>query len=580
MADPIALIATELPDGSVAERYQQLPDGSWAPVTDTDDAPCCCGPGGCFVILLPCCSCPGALAYIEDSAQLAAAWPYESRNNGDVVVMGDGRCYRYIATVPDRPADATIEYSFASIVDFVSSCSDPQCTNNDCVVAVGGLLQIFDPCGAIPTLYDCVESYRYTYSESGTGNLQLDPSSPFFEYNISAGTSFTGEWSLGQGATGEWTAFTRGTREGGLEWDYSESYDQSEGIGVFPIGPEPAAEGRFANGNANVPPEVWSVSTDGFGSNPGSTGHNQTIDGANFCEQGVRRETTGNTTRTSIVNVVRSAFSTTVHASWTRTERFADGRIKERAYNRLTRRLSYNNVRFTSGIDVGDIESVDACEIPSTVIAYKCNAEDPSDPSVQIIVDLAEVPDPGSLQYRAWYDGELYIVTGELAEGEPLEVVWTLDECEDDPSPTGDIYRINRCNSTQQAIGAQPNGNGPPLPITIGYRPGDGLAPGEGFVRYRGIDGGGCLFSFPGQPTTQVLDEEPDLILTSQAGLCRSQPTFNIDPRPECQRQPGGGGVTPSDDLNIIDPALQAELDRQAMSRSGQYPGRCPSCGG
>jgi hypothetical protein len=44
-----------------------------------------------------------------------------------------------------------------------------------------------------------------------------------------------------------------------------------------------------------------------------------------------------------------------------------------------------------------------------------------------------------------------------------------------------------------------------------------------------------------------------------------------------------GGGVTPSD-INLtappIDPALQAEIDRQAQMRTGQFPGRCPSCGG
>lgn len=46
-------------------------------------------------------------------------------------------------------------------------------------------------------------------------------------------------------------------------------------------------------------------------------------------------------------------------------------------------------------------------------------------------------------------------------------------------------------------------------------------------------------------------------------------------------RPGGGGGSTTGGGLPFPgDPALQAELARQAQMRTGQFPGRCPSCGG
>lgn len=550
-------------------------------LTSQGGAPCCCGPDGCVIVLLPCCSCPGALAFIRDTPQVQAVWPFETRGDGRVVRMTDGVCYRYVATVPDLPDTATREYGFESIDGF-TTCGDSSCADGECQQLPGGVIELGSPCSFDLTTYDCVESFDYAYSESGTGRLMLTPTDAFIEYQISAGSVFSGSWSLTGGSGGQWSVYTRGSRENGPDWDYSETYaDDTNPVAL--VSPEPAASARVQNAG-NLPPEVYSLATDGVGVNPGNTGHNGTIDGVSFCEQGIRRETTtdangGTTTRTSIVHTRDTGLGRVVYASWSRQTVSSDGTVTVQAYNRLVRRFQFSNVRFASGVDTGDLTTQDQCEIPSTVIAYKCGAEDPSDPSVRIIVDLAEVPDPGSLQYRAWYEGELYIVTGELASGDPVEVVWTLDECPDDPEPTGEIYRINRCNSTIQATGGEVVGD-TVQPRTIGYRVGEGMNPGEGFVYYPGVAENACLFRIPGQPTTEVLEEEPDIVLTSQPGVCSSQPVARIDPRPQCQQQDGGGGTGPSSSPTSTDPSLQAELERQSRMRTGQFPGRCPSCGG
>lgn len=525
---------------------------------------------------------------MRDTPQVQAVWPFDTRDDGRIVRMLDGRCYRYVATVPEIPDAATREYVFDNIGGFVDECGDPSCVNDDCVQVPGGVIEIGSPCSIDTTIYDCVDSFNYTYSESGFGRLTLDPNSPFIEYAIYAGSSFSGSWSLSAGGTGTWDVYTRGTRENGAPWDYSESYQVPTSY-IGSVSPEPAAR-AFVQNPGTLPPEVYSTSTDGVGQNPGNTGHNGTIDGATFCQQGVRRETTTSgggttTTRTSIVRISGGAFRQTVYAFWSIRSVDSSGAVTRLAYNRLVRRFAFSGVRFSSGIELPDLTTEDQCEIPSTVIAYRCDAEDPNDPEMQIVVDLAEVPDPGSLQYRCWYEGHLYIVTGELAEGEAAEVVWTLDQCPEPPDPTGDVYRINICNSTTRAGGGVVEG-GVLVPKVIGYRPGDGLAPGEGMV-WANIpvatnSGNVCLRRVACQPTTQVVTDA-EIEYTSIAGNCRGQPVANADPRPGCSQVDGGGGVQPSDTLGINapqDPALQAEIDRQSAMRTGQFPGRCPSCGG
>jgi hypothetical protein len=557
-------------------------------LTSQDGAPCCCGPEGCVIVLLPCCSCPGSLAFIRDTPQVQAVWPFDSRGDGSIIRMFDGRCYRYVATVPEVPDTATREYVFDNIAGFVDECGDPSCVNDDCVQVSGGVIELGSPCSIDTTIYDCVDSFDYTYSESGFGRLILESDNPFIEYAIYAGSSFSGSWSLSSGGTGTWDVYTRGTRENGAPWDYSESY-QANTLFVSVVSPEPAAS-AFVQNPGTLPPEVYSTSTDGVGQNPGNTGHNGTIDGESFCTQGVRRETTTSggidTTRTSIVRINETALGRTVYAFWSIRSVDSSGTITRLAYNRLVRRFAFSSVRFASGIEVDNLDTEDACEIGSKVIAYRCDAEEPSDPAVQIIVDLAEVPDPGSLQYRAWYEGHIYIVTGEPAEGDAAEVVWTLDECPEPPGPTGDVYRINICNSTTRAGGAVIEGD-VLIPKVIGYRPGEGLQPGEGMVwanipAATGSGGNVCLRRVACQPTTQVVTDA-EIEYTSIAGNCRGQPVSNVDPRPGCAQVDGGGGVQPSDTLGInapLDPAIQAEIARQAMMRSGQFPGRCPSCGG
>ena len=95
-------------------------------LTSQGGAPCFCGPEGCVIVLLPCCSCPGSLAYMRDTPQVQAVWPFDTRDDGRIVRMLDGRCYRYVATVPEIPDAATREYVFDNIGGFVDECGDPR----------------------------------------------------------------------------------------------------------------------------------------------------------------------------------------------------------------------------------------------------------------------------------------------------------------------------------------------------------------------------------------------------------------------------------------------------------------------
>lgn len=165
--------------------------------------------------------------------------------------------------------------------------------------------------------------------------------------------------------------------------------------------------------------------------------------------------------------------------------------------------------------------------------------------SAQITYDPAQRP-----------QGALTLIVGQarytpiagVGTDDPTDGVWTNDPC---PDPGGDaIYRVNRCNSTQPARWYDIV-NGELVERTIGYRPGDGMAPGEGHVVVNAIEGAGCLHSVGAQPTTVELTTEPDLILTSRRGPCASRPARLVDTRPQCQPQDGGGGFDDADNVNL-----------------------------
>ena len=60
---------------------------------------------------------------MRDTPQVQAVWPFDTRDDGRIVRMLDGRCYRYVATVPEIPDAATREYVFDNIGGFVDEIS-------------------------------------------------------------------------------------------------------------------------------------------------------------------------------------------------------------------------------------------------------------------------------------------------------------------------------------------------------------------------------------------------------------------------------------------------------------------------
>jgi len=213
--------------------------------------------------------------------------------------------------------------------------------------------------------------------------------------------------------------------------------------------------------------------------------------------------------------------------------------------------------------------------------------------STQITYDPAQRP-----------QGALTLLVGQarytpiagVGTDDPTEGVWTNDPC---PDPGGDaIYRVNRCNSTQPARWFDIV-NGELVERTIGYRPGDGMAPGEGHVVVNAIEGAGCLHSVGAQPTTIELTDEPDLILTSRTGPCASRPARLVDTRPQCAPQDGGGfddadnvNLNAQDDANIpqlgdlveqairtitlntLLPCASCERRKEVLNRYGERIGR------
>jgi hypothetical protein len=254
----------------------------------------------------------------------------------------------------------------------------------------------------------------------------------------------------------------------------------------------------------------------------------------------------------------------------------------------------------------------------------------PTDPTFSLAArcgnELATIPVDVETRtgdfYNCYYQGELYRLTTETTEDEPLDVEWTADECptqpdewpvaiecggsgaitfdpsdrpsdgvtiqvgstiyvptaeisEDpptagawlpDPCPDGnDIYQINFCRSSQaanQTFSFDPDTNGLQSQ-TVGYRPGNGLQPGEGHVFIQLPGAAGCLTQVAATPTEIPLSTEPEIVLTSRPGTCRGLPSVVVDPRSQCQQTDGGGGGTIPDSPNLT--ALSDSTDTGSM---------------
>jgi len=275
-----------------------------------------------------------------------------------------------------------------------------------------------------------------------------------------------------------------------------------------------------------------------------------------------------------------------------------------------------NRVTYMGNVTVGtiQIEAIENCvEQPTTYYATMCG-----DASQRITVDLASPVRP-RLHHWCLYEGDQYSLTGEQSSDPPVQVEWVNQPCpiewpraqscdgqsvitydpslrpadgvtlvvgsvryvpisgvattppsdgvwSPDPCPDGtEIYQIRFCRSSQvanQTFSFDPDTNGLQSQ-TVGYRPGNGLQPGEGHVLIRLPGAAGCLTQVAATPTDIPLSTEPEVVLTSRPGTCRGLPSVVVDPRSQCQQTDGGGGGTIPDSPNLT--ALSDSTDTGSM---------------
>jgi len=522
-----------------------------------DGGPCLCDADrACWLVVLPCnCDCPGAVRVVRLDAAADAVWPFEDRVAGRVIETPDG-CFVYMGSTSERPPNAG-EIPAGTIIAVHESCDAAPCTDPPCPDQ-GGFAFTLGSCVGQRQV-SCLARIRVTYRLSG---YYLDTE------EFSGGQfvdrryiSVTGEYEYTGGSEPErWSFDTRlrGIRDetaagGSLsEWDVTQSVDQ-DSPGPGSVGYAPTIAGFFGIGAAYQPETGLTQNAVGFdlAGFPDTTG---------LCDNRIEWDGDPNAVPTGYAEnqsriTPTQAFSAT------------GGRVQWPGENTI-------RVGFFTSIEVREIELVDGtviefedCDEPMPSIAMACDAD--AEPQ-EITYDAQLLTGLGRTIIDIETD-QLYIPTTLPSDGEAIAFVENPDGCPD-PEPTGEIFRINRCNSTIQATGGEVVGD-TVQPRTIGYRVGDGMNPGEGFVYYPGVAENACLFRIPGQPTTEVLEEEPDIVLTSQPGVCSSQPVARIDPRPQCQQQDGGGGVGPSDNQALVDPST-------ARAFAGQMKNyNCDSCG-
>ena len=569
-------------------------------LTSQDGAPCCCGPGGsdeCYLILLRCnCNDLTQSVAVGIPTVLDQAWPYQDRRAGVVVEFGS-TCYRFIAATTNLPDGIPM----LDVADFTgntyASCEESpcagepecECTRDRHIVTVPGFFGIYYACMPNSTEVCGIDFVEYTVDRSARmfirGRTGSGGDCNYYElHNIALNytTSYSqqvGHFALSGSGSSSGIETRCGTNVDGpytyQEWDLHQQYTDADLV--------------INGGDAtNLIQPNYSMSTYNellINGPPGTRTALPMQVGRvwDCCCRTERREDTPSgedytlASSRGFQNATRTRFSATY-------EKFNSWPGPTRYFFEYQISLSINRVWTLSN---GWLIEDEDCDRPPFGIAVACDAQ--ADPP-SVVFDPLLIPEGIThvrpLTQGSEPDAEIYYLTGQVTELEPDALLPTETQCPEPPNPTNDVYRINICNSTTRAGGAVVEGD-VLIPKVIGYRPGDGLQPGEGMV-WANIpvptsSGNVCLRRVACQPTTQVVTDA-EIEYTSVPGNCRGQPVANVDPRQGCAGPvDGGGGVGPSDTLGLNapqDPALQAELDRQAAMRTGQFPGRCPSCGG
>lgn len=556
-------------------------------LTSQGGAPCCCGPGedACWLVVLAC-NCRNlrsARVLALDSPGLETAWPYQDRRSGVVVSIG-GVCYQFMAATTIYPTGLDpIDWADFDGITY-ESCSESPCnTQPPCDCDLGFAWSLSNGIYPPGIGFECLQSFDVC----GIERIDASFSRSFYRVDEDVDDNEIHERLITVAASGVIEEVNNGPQvvsiEGSgrtsgrntffgrdWEWDISQTYTnddltRSSVLSGFINSVNRPSPGAFMLYEESGPPGAT------FGQ-----GWPQSLGGMVLCCCTVRDGSDGANSYTLVSHSSASMTLTgfRVNAFYER-ESFFLGDPRERAKIQVSVSAS---LRYTlvGGIVIEDED----CDRPPPSIAIACSPE--AIPQ-QITYDPLDVPAWANTIRRPESE-ELYIPTGIVSDDEPVQV-FSLDEtCPEPPNPTGDIYWIRGCRGSSLITEVPvPQGEQqPPVFKTVGYRPGPGMSPGEGHVRIGELGQGGCVWSVGAQPTTEVMDTEPEVILESRPVSCLRVPSTLVDPRPACRDKDAGGGVGPSD-INLtapVDPALQAEIDRQEMMRTGQRPGGCSQCGG
>lgn len=538
----------------------------------TDAGPCKCGPDddpGCWLIVLPC-NCRNlnlAKLIRADAPGIDDVWPFDDRRQG-VVVSVAGVCYEFIAAVTTRP-EGLGELDFDEFDRTYPSCDESPCSAQPpCDCADGFTITLGNSVSATPgAVYACarplslcgIERIEATYS--GIAHHLFDdqvPSPDLSEENtveVSAGCVWIGASQL-ESVSG--TGRARGFDDD-REWDIEQSYTDPN---------TPGLTGRLRQltiGNTLLPGVALLIfSPDGNN----SAGIPQSMAGvaACCCQDGDSTPTRESswTSSASLTLTQSRVVISWAETQWTTADR--DTVAAERRTEVVVQ--SSRRIVLTSGAVIEDEE----CDRPDPLLARACDPEAPTqqqpyDP-LQLADGVRTLVDPAT--------GVRYRPTDEPTELPAVPLLPSMEDCPDPPDEPA-VYRINQCNSTNPVGSAYEAVGTELIPRTVGYRPAEGMQPGEGHVRVNLPGAQGCLFGYAVQPTAIELSEEPELILTSIAGGCRGRPAVNVDPRGRCRDVDvgGDGGPSDADDVNLTnDPALLGEVARQQTAYG------CSGCGG
>ena len=512
---------------------------------------CCCDDPTCLLVLLPCgCDCPLTLGLMPLTPDADANWPADQREIGSVIETRTLGCWRLMGSTDEPIAGTHIDAS--QIVAVHENCDAVECEGGDCDDDDRGdvyTIQNGAPCLESMIQTRCIKRVVVGWYASGYRRLNEERTGEDYSewsYAVASGTYELTDSDPDLHPPGfaqtdwEFETLLIGGDSDGDSWNIQQQFTDTS-VGWSGNGPQP--ESASYSFNFPFQPVSGQVPISSFA--PLDPDYpidldepcNETIEWDDFDDGGSR----GEVTHRGTMMHNRSTSEVAIRVEYPESP----SPLKTVVSASLIVRIRILELELVDDT----VLTFDECDEPAPSIAVACDPESVPD---EITYDVRLIPrwvttiiDPTT--------GIRYVPTSTPSEESPTGFVPDIDGCEDPPDPTGDVYKIYRCGTSTHI--EYTLSNGPPsdpssiVAQTIGYIPGDGLLPGQGRVGYTSLGAGNCLYSFQGQPSTEVLTEAPDVIVTSLPGTCAGWPAAISDTRSQCQPS-GNVDPTPSPTLN------------------------------